>query len=219
VGWPAHGIAGAMLGAHQLAMQKWAHMASAPIPVGVSMSGKHSHSHSIVGWVEVSGRCAGTLGVWEAVWETWVGACETCLLCLLCFLPCLRGSHTDSTGMTPNAQRRNKHNCTRLTRAMRTEPLEEWSALTLRASRRLPRRCRAAILHQIAVAGIVKSDTSLQRVRYTHVRFPPVAHSAPASATSSTLKLMCATRRCADAHARARAHEQDKILTLLAKRH
>ena len=58
---------------------------------------------------------------------------------MLCLLPCLRGSHTDSTGMTPNAQRRNKHNCTQLTRAMRTEPLEEWSALTLRASRRIRR--------------------------------------------------------------------------------
>ncbi len=55
VGWPAQGIAGAMLGAHQLAMQKWAHMAGAPIPVGVSMSGKHSHSQAIVGWAEVRG--------------------------------------------------------------------------------------------------------------------------------------------------------------------
>lgn len=47
VGWNAQSsghlrMAGAMLG-HQLAMQKmqkWAHMAAAPIPVGVSMTGK-----------------------------------------------------------------------------------------------------------------------------------------------------------------------------------
>jgi hypothetical protein len=45
VGWAAQGMAGALgnamagLNAHQLALQKWAHMAGAPIPVGVALPG------------------------------------------------------------------------------------------------------------------------------------------------------------------------------------
>jgi hypothetical protein len=80
-----------MLGAHQLAMQKWAHMAGAPIPVGVSMSGKHSYSQSIVGCVEVRGLA------WALYWHTRsvggslgdVGGCLRDVLALLALLALL----------------------------------------------------------------------------------------------------------------------------------